>query len=205
MSTPSGPGLSAEQWREKLSLLASHLQRPTSLCIIGSGPGIIGGQPNRVSIDLDTLQRASHFAYSDMKQACEKSGLLFNPQDEIDPNQPYIQIIEEGKVQVGRFTEVTDVMREGGLVVIRPPMENIVASKLLRASDKDFADVAYLVETYGVTRQGVEKVLKHFPADKREQAAENLVFLDAIAQAKQPRPPLNAPAGRGRKGREMGG
>jgi hypothetical protein len=175
------PGLSASQWKDKLAEIASFLQRPTSLCLIGSAAGMFGGQPNRMSIDLDTLQRASKFGYADLKQACERAGLLFNPQEEMEPDVPYIQLVEEGIVQVGKFSDTTPMFTEGQLVIVRPPMENVIASKLLRASPKDLEDIAFLLARYHVTPKAVAAVIEHFPYPHKETAQENLVYLAALS------------------------
>jgi hypothetical protein len=57
----------------------------------------------------------------------------------LDPDVPYIQLVEAGIVEVGDFSKTNRLMEEGQLVVVRPPIENISASKLLRASPKDLA------------------------------------------------------------------
>lgn len=178
----SAPGLTSAQWRTKLSEIAAHLQQPTSLCLIGSAPGMFAGQPQRMSIDLDTWQEASKFAYADLQQACEKAGLLFNPRDELEPTTPYIQLVEVGIVQVGKFTQRTKLMEEGQLVVVRPPIENIIAAKLLRASPKDLTDIAFLAAHYDVTRDQVARVIRSFPAPKRQEAQENLVYLATLTK-----------------------
>ena len=190
MPTTKTAGLTGDQWREKLVAIASHLKQPVSLCLMGSGPSMMGGQINRASIDLDSWQEASKFGYTDLKQACEKAGLAFNPKDEIEPDVPYIQIVEKGVAQLGKFSETTEILLEGQLVVTRPPFANIVASKLVRSDPKDIEDMAYIVSHYGVTKDEVVKVLKSFPATQREVATENLVYFDVIAPPKRPELPI---------------
>lgn len=184
MSKP--PGLSAEEWMAILEKISTHLQKPTSLCLIGSAPGIFGGQPARLSIDLDSWQKASKFAYADLKQACEKAGVLFNPKGELQPDIPYIQIVEEGIVQVGDFSSVITLMEEGNLTVTRPPIENVIASKLVRMEPKDFDDVAYLVQHYRTSKNSIEKIIRNFPHPAQERAMENLVYLDVFTKGETP-------------------
>ena len=174
------PGLSGEQWKEILVKIAQHLTRPASLCLIDSGPGIFAGQPNRLSIDLDGLSRASKFEYQDLKQACEKAGVLFNPKGEMEPDTPYLQIVEEGIVQVGRFKKKTKVFESGELTLTRPPVENIIASKLVRAAPKDIGDIAFLLGNHHVEKSAIVEVIKSFPGSKQERAEENLIYIDAI-------------------------
>lgn len=181
----SAKGLGPEEWAEKLRLIAKHLEHPASLCLIGSAPGMFA-QQSRISIDLDVWQKGSNFFYSDLKQAVEKSGLLFNPKDEMEPDQPYIQIVEQGVVQVGPYKETETLMKETGLTVVRPPIENIIASKLVRASPKDLEDIAYLRQRFGVSNDQVKSVVEKFPFGVvREQALENLVFLEVLPQLSQ--------------------
>ena len=182
------PGLSAEEWIKILEKISVHLKKPVSLCLIGSAPGILGGQPARLSIDLDSWQQASRFSYADLKQACEKAGVLFNPKGELKPDKPYLQIVEEGHVQVGKFKAVTTLMEEGKLTVTRPPIENIIASKLVRMNAKDFDDVTYLIQHYRIPKHAVQKVVEGFPAFARERAEETLVYLDFFIE------PLSKPA-----------
>ena len=181
MSSSKNPGLNGDQWREKLVAISGHLKNPVSLCLMGSGPSMLDGQPNRVSIDLDSWSEASKFGYEDLQQAVEKEGLIFNPGEELEPDTPYIQIVQKGIAQLGKFTTQTEILSEGQLVVMRPPFANIVASKLLRASPRDIQDFEHIVTRYGVTRDEVAKVLKSFPQREREIASENLVYFDVIA------------------------
>jgi hypothetical protein len=187
--------LSQEQWAEKLRLIASHLQHPTSLCLIGSAIGIFAQQP-RVSTGLDIWEQNSTFFYTDLRQAVEKAGLLFNPKDEMEPDKPYIQIVQPAIVQIGKFTDTTPLLREPGLIVCRPPIENIIASKLVRASPKDIEDIIYLKTRFAITKQQIENILKTFPPGIAKQTAEeNLIYLDiesppAPSQESDPQPEM---------------
>lgn len=198
------PGLNADQWRDKLLEIASHLKQPTSLCLIGSMPAMLGGQPNRVSIDLDTWKKATTYGYADLRQAVEKAGLVFDPKGEMDPNQPYIQLVERGiHTEIGKFTEQEEIMREGQLVVNRVPWENIVASKLTMMRPKDIEDVTFIVNTYGVTKDQVVEVLKSFPRDLRDSATENLIYFEVIAPKKRPPLPTPSPKRQPRRDSDM--
>jgi hypothetical protein len=167
-----------EQWAEKLRLIASHLQYPASLCLIGSAIGMFS-QQSRVSINLNIWKQHSSFLYTDLKQAVEKAGLLFNPKDEMEPDTPCIQIVQPGIVQLGKFMDTTVLLQETGLIVCRPPIENIIASKLVRASPKDIEDIIYLKNRFGITKQQVETILNTFPPGTlQHNAKENLVYLD---------------------------
>jgi hypothetical protein len=199
---PGTHGLSAAQWVEKLSLISKYLERPTSLCIIGSIPAMFAGQPSRMTIDLDTWEAASDFAYADLQQACEKADLLFNPKDELEPDKPYIQIVEKGRVEIGNFNATTELMKEGSLVVVRPPFENIVAAKLTRMLPQDLTDIRYLLTEQNIDRARVEKIVRNFPGQHKVAGTDNLVYLDVLAPSK----PRKLPTPRGAsRAREMAG
>jgi hypothetical protein len=187
-------GLSPEQWAEKLRIISQHLEHPASLCIIGSAVGMFSHQA-RISMDIDVWNKGSKFFYSDLKQAVEKSGLLFDPKDELEPNQPYIQIVQPGIVEIGSFRSTEIILRETGLTVVRPPIENVIASKLVRASKKDLEDIAYLRHHFGVPSEKVRAVIASFPSGSiRDRAAENAVYLDVL-----PQPPSQKPWSRNRE------
>jgi len=95
----------------------------------------------------------------------------------LEPDTPYVQIIEEGIVQVGDFAKTTTMMEEGKLTVLRPPMENIVASKLLRASPKDLEDIAFILSRHPIQPTQVQAIINGFPNRQRETASENMVYL----------------------------
>lgn len=105
---------------------------------------------------------------------------MFNPKGELKPDTPYLQIVEEGVVQVGKFKAVSTLMEEGKLTVTRPPIENIIASKLVRMEPKDFDDITYLMQHYRTPKNAIRKVVEGFPAFARERAEENLVYLDVF-------------------------
>lgn len=188
----SNGGLSPEAWAEKLKLISQHLEHPASLCIIGSAVGMFA-QQDRISIDLDVWNKGSNFFYSDLKQAVEKAGLLFDPKAEMEPDQPYIQIVQPGVVQIGPYEETETVLQETRLTIVRPPIENVIASKLVRASAKDLEDIAYLRHHFGVSNERVRAVIAKFPpGPAREQAEENAVYLDVLPEPRWPRNPKDS-------------
>ena len=74
------------------------------------------------------------------------------------------------------------MLEEGQLVVVRPPIENIIASKMLRVSAKDLTDIAYLMDHYDVPKQKVANVIRSFPPGKRAEAEENMVYLKMMGK-----------------------
>ena len=91
----------------------------------------------RTSADLDIWKPVSDFDRLELKLAAEKAGLLFDPKQTLAPNRPYLQLIEPGLTQVGAFEPVF-IERIGRLHLFRPPAENLIAAKLLRAEVSDF-------------------------------------------------------------------
>jgi len=176
------PTYDKERWMLALEAMATALGKegpPVKLCLIGSAACIFAGMELRTSEDLDIWQPSSDFDLLDLKQAAEKAGLSFNPMDVLKPDQPYLQIIEPGIVQVGSFEPVS-MFRMGRLIVTRPPIENIIASKLTRADAKDIEDIHFLQKHYQPDLSVVRSVISKFPEAKKETAEENLVYLEIL-------------------------
>jgi hypothetical protein len=177
-------GYLKKQWEEALFLLASNLKQPAKLCVISSAPNIFAGQNDRGSVDLDTLLRASDFSMSDIRQACENAGIEVNPMGIVESGKPYIQFVEEGMVQVGDFKTTYPIFQEGNLRIERPPIENLIASKLVRASEKDLQDIAFMLKRFAPDEGRIREIISAFPRKQREAASENLVYLNMLGQDK---------------------
>lgn len=184
-------GLTQKEWEEKLRKIAAGLKTPAKLTLMGAAPNILGGQPARTSIDLDVWKPTSQFDRDDLQAATEKAGLLFDPKSEADPHKPYIQIVEPGICQLGKFRPV-EMETRGKLKVERPPAENLVAAKLTRAQNKDLEDIAWLMANHQPDRGTIKQIIKSFPRQQRETATENLVFLEIIAPEKKTRAKTHA-------------
>lgn len=133
--------------------------------------------PERASRDLDIWRPHSDYDTLELKTAAEKVGLVFNPKDFIEPEQPYLQIVEPGIVQMGDFVPVL-MEKMGRLELYRPPIENIIASKLTRAAEKDIQDILYLLKAYQPDIAEIKKIVHAFPPIAKAQGLENFVFLD---------------------------
>jgi len=175
-------GFSKNEWETFLGGLAANLRNPARLCVIGSFPCIMAGQSGRGSIDLDTLRKASSFSVADMKQACEKSGIEFDPSGFLESGRPYIQLIDEGIVQTGDFHTTSIVFKDGNLQIERPPIENLIASKLIRSSEKDLEDIAFLIKHFQPDCALVGKIVRSFPKPQFDSASENLVYLKMLGK-----------------------
>lgn len=171
------------EWMETLDRISLSLRnQPTNLTLIGSGAAILSGQPSRTSMDLDVWKPTSRFSRAALRQACEDAGILFDPKGEDTGDTPYIQVVEPGIVQVGEFDEndIETVEDFDDLQISRPPVENIIASKLLRATPKDLEDIAYLISAHEPEIATIHAIVETFPAGKRSIARENLIYLEVL-------------------------
>lgn len=176
------PQLDGEAWSAVLADLAQALGKegsPLRLCLIGSAACLFGGMEGRTSADLDIWKPASDYDRRELKAAAEKSGLLFDPKQTLEPARPYLQLVEPGLTQLGAFEPVF-IERIGRLYLYRPPVENLIAAKLIRAEPKDLGDIQFLVSRHRPDLQRVRQIIAEFNSQARERATENLVYLDVL-------------------------
>src|SRR5260370_42516695 len=114
-----------------------------------------------------------------MKTGGEKAGLLFDPKSVLEPNTPYLQLVEPGLTQLGPFEPVL-MERVGRLHLYRPPVENLVAAKLIRAEPKDLGDIRFLNSRHRPDEQRVRHIVQGFERVAGEEASENLTYLDLL-------------------------
>ena len=177
------PGLNRDEWLEKLTLVDQNLRRQGAaarLTLVGSAAGILAGQPGRTSIDLDVWKPTSRYEFPALKKAVEEAGLLFDPKSTLEPDTPYLQVVEPGVAEMGRFETTEAVEQFGALRLERPPAANLIAAKLLRAEPRDLEDIAFLMARYRPARQDIEQAVNTMPRRPREKATENLVYLSAM-------------------------
>lgn len=179
---PQTPAFDKDRWMRALESVAEALGKegqPVQLCLIGSAACIFAGMELRTTEDLDIWQPASDFDISELRVASEKAGLSFNPTGVLEPDQPYLQLVDAGIVQVGNFEPVR-MFRIGRLIISRPPIENIIASKLTRADTKDIEDIQFLYQHFQPDLDLIKTVIATFPDAKRELAGENLIYLEIL-------------------------
>ena len=175
--------LDGEAWLAVLADLANALGKegpPSRLCLIGSAACLFGGMDGRSSADLDIWKPASDYDQPELQTAARSIGLLFDPKQTLEPGRPYLQIIEPGLTQLGGFEPIL-IERIGRLLLFRPPAENLIAAKLIRAEPKDLGDIRFLVSRYRPDLQQVRNIIAEFGRPAREAAAENLIYLDVLA------------------------
>jgi hypothetical protein len=174
--------LDGEAWSAVLADLAQALGKegsPVRLCLIGSAACLFGGMDGRTSAALDIWKPASDYDRAELKLAAEKAGLLFDPKQTLEPNRPYLQLVEPGLTQLGAFEPVL-IERIGRLQLFRPPIENLIAAKLLRAEPKDLGDIRFLMSRHRPETARIRKIICEFSGAARERATENLVYLDVL-------------------------
>ena len=152
---------------------------PLRLCLIGSAACLLGGMDGRTSAHLDIWKPASDYDRLELKAAAEKAGLLFDPKQTLDPDRPHLQLIEPGLTQLGAFDPVL-IERMGRLHLFRPPIENLIAAKLIRAEPKDLGDIRFLDSRHRPDLQRVRRIIAEFPPPARDCATENLIYLDVL-------------------------
>lgn len=174
--------LNHEEWLTLLERIAVALGRdgpPIRLCLIGSVACVFGGMAGRTSRDLDVWRPASDYDRLELRQAVESAGLLFDPKSSLEPGKPYVQIIDPGPTQVGSFEPVL-MERMGRLEIYRPPIEHLIASKLVRGDARDIEDVLFLAGKHRPATETIRSVVDAFAQPARQQALENLVYLDIL-------------------------
>ncbi len=102
--------LNREEWLDQLERIAAALpagEIPVKICLIGSGACLLeAGMPGRASHELDVWQPGSDFDLGELRRAVIQAGLLFDPRSALEPDQPYVQIVNPGQTQVGAFEPV---------------------------------------------------------------------------------------------------
>ena len=133
----------------------------------------------RTSADLDIWKPASDFDRLELEHAAEQAGLLFDPRTTLEPETPYLQLVEPGLTQLGEFVPVL-VERLGRLHVCRPPVENLVAAKLIRAEPKDIEDITFLISRHRPEPERIRQIIAGFERVARDKAEGNLVYLEVL-------------------------
>jgi len=170
-----------DQWYAALERLADALGEgpEVRLCLIGSAACLFGGMDGRTSRDLDVWKPASDYDRRELARATEAAGLLFDPIAEVPPDRPYLQFVDPIPTELGNFDPVF-LERIGRLRLYRPPIENLIVSKLIRCEPRDLGDIRFLISRYHPDEVLIRRLIAGLSPRNREQAAENLIYLTAI-------------------------
>lgn len=163
-----------EETEAALVRIGGALKKPARITVIGSVLSMSMGQGGRETGDVDIWRQTSCFDPSDFRQACESAGVSFNPKGYVVPDSLYVQLVDPDIVHLGEFKDLTEVQRYGNLTVDRPPIENIIASKMVRGEGRDYDDSVFLMQRCRLdadrVRQAIESIDDFF---SRESAMEN--------------------------------
>ena len=172
-----------DEWMQALARLAEALGSdgpPVRLCLIGSAACLFGGMEGRTSRDLDVWKPASDYDRLELQRAVEAAGLQFDPKSSLDPDVPYLQVVEPELKELGDFEPVL-IDRLGRLHLFRPPVENLIAAKLIRAEAKDLGDIRFLVGLHLPDVARIREIVAGFSATGRARAEEKFVYLEVFA------------------------
>lgn len=133
----------------------------------------------RTSRDLDIWRPASDYDRSELARAADAAGLLFDSIAENLLAGPYLQLIDPIPAELGSFDPVF-LERIGRLRLHRPPIENLIVSKLIRCEPRDLSDIRFLISRYHPSVERIQQIIAALSPRNREQAAENLIYLTAI-------------------------
>jgi len=159
--------------------VGEYLQKPTRLVLIGSSVGMFYGQPGRMTEDIDVWSPNSRVDIADITQACKKAGIAFDPQGyDVSDVGLYLQMVKPGIVHVGKWKSEETMFTSGNLTVAHPPVENIIASKLVRCTDADVEDTVYLIKRLGLSMDTVRRGVATLSPSAKEIADENMVLIE---------------------------
>lgn len=169
------------QLEEILDKIGRQLVQPATLCIFGSSPAILLGQPSRQTQDIDVWHQRSSFDAGDLSRACEAAGVLYDPKGEVHPDAMYVQIVRPGIVALPPDFEIETIGHYGQLTVVMPTPLVLTTAKLVRSDEKDIEDIVWWVRQRSITLKQIEAMIKTLANPlQREQARENLVFVRLV-------------------------
>lgn len=157
--------MDAEQLRRIFEQLDDALALETTLLVRGGAAALALGLTQRVTIDIDVLP-GSRFVDQDLRQACARAGLDFNPPDKDHVQGDYLEVVPEGTLVLPRPSPdlpCNTVFRGRRLTVQTPPAADLVIGKLKRLDPEDLADVVFLVHRFGLGRAELEEAFARLP------------------------------------------
>jgi hypothetical protein len=161
--------------------LGQRLATPATICVIGSTPGIVLGQPGRQSQDIDIWRPNSKYDETQFRRACLELGLLYDPRSELDPKAIYVQIVRPGLVNLPQDIKVEILGEYGALTVAMPAPALLSAAKLVRGDPRDIEDVAWWIKERKLDLEEIRTAVGTLPdLTQREIAAENMVLVGLV-------------------------
>jgi hypothetical protein len=161
--------------------LGQRLSSAATICVIGSTPGIILGQPDRQSQDIDVWRPNSKYDETQFRRACQELGLLYDPRGELDPDAIYVQIVRPGLVNLPSDFKLEILGEYGVLTVAMPNPALLSAAKLVRGDPRDIEDVAWWAKERALDLDELRAAVGTLPdVTQREAAAENMVLVGLV-------------------------
>ncbi len=75
---------------------------------------------------------------------------------------------------MGAFDKTQSVLKTGNLEIKRPPIENLIASKMVRGEDRDYQDCIFLIKKCKLDQETIEQAISTIKDhESRENAKEN--------------------------------
>lgn len=166
--------------------LGQKLAAPTTICLIGSAPGIALGQPERQSFDIDVWRQQSAYDDSAFRKACEELGLLFDPREQLPPDVIYVQVVRPGAVKLPAQFDVEEIGRFGNLTVVMPDPALLSAAKLVRGEPRDLEDVVWWTKERGLSLDEIRTAVNSLPDPfQRQAAAENIILIELVTDKRE--------------------
>ncbi len=175
---------------EILERIDQHLEAPQKLCLIGGAALILMGSPGRQTEDIDVWRRASRLTDPVSARAAIAAGVGYDPKED-EPEGVYLQIINPGIIKLPTQTaekwpdgSETIVLWEGQhLQVVSPSAQILAAAKIIRATEVDLADIAYLIASSRIGPEEIREALQHFPDPQdRADGTENIELVNVFIQ-----------------------
>jgi len=168
--------------------LGQRLTAPATICVIGSTPAIILGQPGRQSQDIDVWRPHSRYDETQFRRACQELGLLYDPRSELDPAAIYIQIVLPGLVNLPEDFKVEILGEYGALKVAMPEAALLSAMKLVRGDPRDVEDVTWWIKERALSLAEIRAAVDMLPdSSQRETAGENMVLVELVTASERTR------------------
>jgi hypothetical protein len=172
--------------RTILTAIGNRLGRPTTLCVFGSAPAILLGQPVRMTQDIDVWGPGSDYLSDDLEKACSAAGVLYDPKGDLQADQIYLQIVRPGVVKLPAQFDTQVIERFGNLTIVAPSPAVIAAHKLVRCEPKDIDDIVWWMGQGNVDENDIVAAIGRLPKPlDRETARDNLVMVRLVAKGKR--------------------
>jgi hypothetical protein len=161
--------------------LGQKLAKPATICVIGSTPSIVLGQPGRQSQDIDVWYPNSQYDETQLRRACQELGLLYDPRTELDPDAIYVQIVRPGIVNLPKDFKIEILGEYGALKVAMPDAALLSAAKLVRGDPRDVEDVTWWVKERALGLDDIRAAVDMLPdSAQRATAGENLILVELV-------------------------